>query len=98
MQSILSALQSTTLPWYESWFDSRLYHSLYAHRDTREAGGFIDRVMERLPLPAGSTVLDLACGTGRHARQLAARGCRVLGVDLSAESIRAAKQHEKRGL
>jgi hypothetical protein len=41
MQNILSALQSTTLPWlpwYESWFDSRLYHTLYARRDAREAG------------------------------------------------------------
>lgn len=32
-------------------------------------------------IPAGGTVLDLACGRGRHARWLAARGYRVLGVD-----------------
>jgi SAM-dependent methyltransferase len=30
--------------------------------------------------PAGD-VLDLACGSGRHARYFAARGCRVLAVD-----------------
>ena len=30
---------------------------------------------------AGSQVLDLACGGGRHLRWLASRGCHVLGVD-----------------
>lgn len=32
-------------------------------------------------LPAGSSVLDLACGGGRHALWFAARGCRVTAVD-----------------
>lgn len=32
-------------------------------------------------LPPGSRVLDLACGSGRHLRWLAARGYRVTGVD-----------------
>jgi len=98
MQRISLGPQPTVLPWYESWFDSPLYHSLYAHRDAREAAAFVDRLTERLPLPANSAVLDLGCGAGRHARQLSARGYRVLGVDLSAESIRTAKQHEKYGL
>ena len=35
----------------------------------------------------GSEVLDLACGTGRHARFLAARGCSVLAVDRDADAI-----------
>jgi SAM-dependent methyltransferase len=35
----------------------------------------------------GSEVLDLACGTGRHARFLAARGCSVLAVDRDQEAI-----------
>lgn len=35
-------------------------------------------------LPAGGTVLDLACGSGRHLRWLAARGFRVTGVDRDA--------------
>jgi len=32
-------------------------------------------------VPAGSRVLDLACGAGRHARLFLERGCRVLAVD-----------------
>jgi SAM-dependent methyltransferase len=36
---------------------------------------------------AGGSVLDLACGSGRHARWLAARGYAVEAVDRDAEAI-----------
>lgn len=32
-------------------------------------------------LAGGASVLDVACGAGRHARLLAARGCKVTAVD-----------------
>ena len=35
----------------------------------------------------GGTVLDLACGGGRHVRWLAAQGFRVTGVDRDAEAL-----------
>lgn len=35
----------------------------------------------------GGRVLDLACGGGRHARWLAARGYAVLGVDRDAQAL-----------
>lgn len=35
----------------------------------------------------GGTVLDLACGSGRHVRWLAAQGFRVTGVDRDAEAL-----------
>ena len=38
-------------------------------------------------VPAGGTVLDLACGRGRHARFFARRGHRVLGVDRDADAL-----------
>ena len=38
-------------------------------------------------LPAGASVLDVACGSGRHARWLAARGLRVTGVDRDAAAL-----------
>jgi SAM-dependent methyltransferase len=40
-------------------------------------------------IPAGGTVLDVACGHGRHLRWLAERGHRVTGVDRSPEAIAA---------
>jgi SAM-dependent methyltransferase len=38
-------------------------------------------------LPAGARVLDVACGSGRHLRWLAARGCAVTGVDRDAQAL-----------
>ena len=39
----------------------------------------------------GGTVLDVACGSGRHLRWLAARGFRVCGVDRDAEALSASQ-------
>lgn len=38
-------------------------------------------------LPAGGTVLDLACGRGRHVRWLAGRGFRVAALDRDADAV-----------
>ena len=38
-------------------------------------------------LPAGGTVLDVACGSGRHLRWLAGRGFRLTGVDRDAAAV-----------
>lgn len=40
-------------------------------------------------VPAGGSVLDLACGHGRHMRWFAQRGHAVTGVDRSAEAVAA---------
>jgi SAM-dependent methyltransferase len=40
-------------------------------------------------LPEGGSVLDVACGRGRHARYLHQRGLKVVAVDRSAEAIAA---------
>jgi len=56
----------------------------------------VDFVLEELSLPPGSRILDVGCGTGRHAVELARRGYRVTGVDISsgmlAEAERAARE------
>ncbi len=41
-------------------------------------------------LPAGCSVLDVACGSGRHLRWFAGRGHPVLGVDRDAAALAAA--------
>jgi glycine/sarcosine N-methyltransferase len=41
--------------------------------------------------PEGARVLDLACGTGGHALELARLGRRVTGVDLDAAMVRLAQ-------
>jgi SAM-dependent methyltransferase len=38
-------------------------------------------------LPPGAHVLDVACGSGRHVRWLAARGVAVTGIDRDAQAL-----------
>jgi SAM-dependent methyltransferase len=38
-------------------------------------------------VPVGGSVLDVACGSGRHVRFFADRGCRVTGVDRDAQAL-----------
>lgn len=42
-----------------------------------------DRAVRLLGLTAGQRVLDIACGYGRHALQLARQGLSVVGLDIS---------------
>jgi SAM-dependent methyltransferase len=84
--------------WFESWFDSIHYHRLYAYRDEREARQFVEALVRKLSVQDGARVLDLGCGAGRHARQLAESGLRVTGIDLSAASIAQARRAGQPGL
>ncbi|HET9747539.1 MAG TPA: class I SAM-dependent methyltransferase [Chitinophagaceae bacterium] len=84
--------------WYKTWFDSVFYHQLYSNRSEKEAIDFIDALMNELNPPAKSTMLDLGCGAGRHAKRLAAKGFDVMGLDLAPSSIRSAKKYEKANL
>ncbi len=84
--------------WFAEWFDSPYYHILYNHRDEEEATFFIDNLINYLkPLP-GATMLDLACGRGRHAVHLHKKGFDVTAVDLSPSNIEYANQSAADGL
>ncbi len=51
----------------------------------------VDFVVEALQLRGQERVLDLACGFGRHALELARRGYAVVGVDITAAYIDEAR-------
>lgn len=53
--------------------------------------GWRKRTIRDLRLPAGSTILDLACGTGDLCRMLVAAGHEPIGVDLSHGMLVAAR-------
>jgi len=84
--------------WFKDWFNSPYYHLLYNNRDDREAAAFIDKLLTYLHPVADAEMLDVACGRGRHAKYLADKGYYVTGIDLSIESINAAKKMESEHL
>jgi cyclopropane fatty-acyl-phospholipid synthase-like methyltransferase len=59
---------------------------------TKNTVAEVEFLIEALGLRPGSTVLDVGCGTGRHAVELARRGYRVTGVDLSAGMLAQARK------
>lgn len=54
------------------------------------AGG-AEEFVQRLAIPAGSRVLDVACGTGNLAIPLARSGCIVTGVDIAPNLLEQAR-------
>lgn len=77
--------------WFEAWFDSNYYHILYKKRDEQEAKLFLNNLQKMTDWQPSQTILDLACGRGRHAHYLATLGLQVTGIDLSASSIEFAQ-------
>ena len=59
---------------------------------TKNTVAEVDFVLEELGLPRGSRILDVGCGTGRHAVELARRGYWVTGVDISSGMLAEAEK------
>lgn len=87
-------MQEINQEWFATWFNTPFYHVLYNNRNFDEAEDFIQNLMQHLDLPKDSNVMDLACGKGRHSVFLNKLGYDVTGLDLSENSIDAAKAFE----
>ena len=85
-------MAKTATPWWESFFGPD-YLKQYEHTTTAAEVDGIERILH---LRKGSRVLDLACGAGRHSIELASRGYRVVGYDLSEALLREARGAAKR--
>jgi len=73
------------MEWFRRWFGP-LYEEIYAHRDPAEARVQVDALLARTGIPA-LPVLDAGCGAGRHLVVLRERGCKAVGLDLSAHLL-----------
>jgi cyclopropane fatty-acyl-phospholipid synthase-like methyltransferase len=72
-----------TAPEWQRFFDGHA-PSYLQNSFTRNTIAEADFLVELLDLPPGSAILDMGCGAGRHSVELARRGYRLTGVDLSA--------------
>ena len=86
------------MSWFVNWFDSPYYHTLYNNRDEKEAEFFIENLVQHLNLKRRSKLIDIACGKGRHAKHFNSLGLNVVGIDLSSNSITAAKKYKNETL
>ncbi len=76
-------------PWWETFFGSD-YLKQYEDQPERTVAD-VDALERILHLRPGARIVDLACGAGRHAIDLAGRGYRVTGYDLSEELLKTAR-------
>ena len=85
--------------WWQTFFSGivlDMWQQAVPAEYTRAEAKFISGLLR---LPPGARILDAPCGEGRMARELAAMGFRLTGVDLSAEFLAAARTKAKqRGL
>ncbi len=51
----------------------------------------VDFLEQTLAPPSGASLLDIPCGSGRHSVELARRGYRMTGIDLSDDFLREAR-------
>ncbi|HPM43133.1 MAG TPA: class I SAM-dependent methyltransferase, partial [Candidatus Omnitrophota bacterium] len=77
--------------WYEALFEnySRKYDNEPFVQGTTGECDFIEKEIAR---DKSLKIIDIGCGTGRHAIELAKRGYGVTGVDLSENQIKRARE------
>ena len=76
-----------------SWYDYPQYYDLAFRSETRLEADFIEAACRKYGSPPPSLrLLEPACGTGRLVTELAARGHRVTGFDLSRPSLKYLRQ------
>ncbi len=82
------------------WFETMADHMGSAYlrysftKGTRQEVDFLVEVLNLVP---GMRILDVGCGPGRHAHELASRGFLVHGIDISQSFIDVARQNAPTG-
>lgn len=69
-----------------------MYFELYEAEDTRKAVGEVTQALALLDLAPPARILDVPCGYGRHAIELARRGFAVTGVDAAQTQLQRARE------
>lgn len=75
-------------------FDSyaEYYDLLYRDKDYLGEASYVNNIIGRFSEDGKSSLLELGCGTGRHAIELANLGWKVQGIDLSPNMVQQANE------
>ncbi len=85
------------MTWYKDWFKDANYSVVYENRDEIEAEEMIDLIERTIGHKPERRVLDVGCGSGRHAISFAKRGYDdVTGIDLSPTLLAEAREQAKK--
>lgn len=80
--------------WYEELFQD--YADKYDNESfTSGTKGEVDFMEKEIDFNKSAMILDIGCGTGRHSLELARRGYKVTGIDLSESMITKARRAAK---
>ena len=77
--------------WFEPAAD-RMGPSYLRYAHTKGTVQEVDHLVEALGLATGMRVLDVGCGPGRHAHEVARRGIACHGIDISARFVELARE------
>jgi SAM-dependent methyltransferase len=84
--------------WWEDFFNDDYVRTMEKITDEQIARE-VDFIEDSLGVERGGAMLDLACGTGRHAIELASRGYELVGFDLSLAMLaRAGEEAQDRNV
>ena len=70
---------------------SKYYDLLYKDKNYSAEVMFVLAKLAENGISAPTTLLDLGCGTGRHALEMSSRGVEVTGVDLSEHMLQSGR-------
>jgi SAM-dependent methyltransferase len=82
--------------WWDNFFESELWAQVHIKTKTREQTlKEIEFIQKVAPREGPLSVLDMPCGIGRHAIELAREGHSVVGIDNSKNLLRIAAENSK---
>ena len=84
------------MEWGQGFFDEEMCKTLFTDRIVEHAKKECNFIEDVLDIPKGSKILDVGCGIGRHAVELAKRGHKLTGLDYSSTFLKKGKIYAKK--
>ena len=91
----MSSEHENDASWWEGFFRGPFGELQLAEHDEAHVTAEVNAIEARLALTPGSRVLDVPCGAGRHALELARRGHRLTAVDFNGPVVEEARRRAK---